>query len=214
MKYCTFDCMNPFVSRNMCLLPVLLLFLASNYLAAQDTLILVDRAPRPVHSVEIGEDHVFYRKPGKKKKHVIRREMVFSLRSSGAPEQIIYRQDSLEGNEYTVEQMRDFLRGQADARAGCIKRSNRLLWIGSAIGVGGSTISPFFSPLLIVGYPYSAGLLRPSLNEENGYNPAYRDNPFYREGYLRAARRMATRRALAGTAGGFILGFTLFSLIL
>jgi hypothetical protein len=181
---------------------------------AQDTLILIDRAPMIVSSVEVSDREVIYTELGKKKQKSMEIYKVYSIKRANKEEQLIYVQDTLEGNWYTQEQMSDYLRGQADARAKYKTKAARAGAGGVMVGFLGSGTGLFYGPLFVIGYTALKGYSKPSLKAEDGFNEAFLGNPYYTEGYGTMAKRYTIRRSAAGAAAGYILGAITLSIVL
>jgi hypothetical protein len=181
---------------------------------AQDTLIMIDRAPMVVSSVEVDLAQVYYTKQGKKKQKSMEIYKVYSIKRANKEEQFIYVQDTLEGNWYTREQMADYIAGQADARAMYKTKAARAGAGGVMIGFLGSGTGLVYGPFFVIGYTVLKGYSKPSLKKENGFNEAFFGNPYYTEGFGTMAKRYTVRRSAAGAAAGYILGAITLSIVL
>jgi hypothetical protein len=183
-------------------------------LPAQDTLILIDRQSRVVDFHALNDSMVVYAQPGKQRLREIERDKLYSINSPGKEPHIVYVQDTLEGNWYTAEQMGDYIRGQQDAFRGYEKMatqkgSSSFIW-----GFVGSTAGVLYGPLLLIGYTWIRGYPLPKFTKENGYDIAYVNNSFYKEGFGTAAKRMSNRRNIIGASTGFVLGVITFTIML
>lgn len=188
--------------------------LAISPLLAQDTLILMDRKPILVQSFHIEGEDAIYVKAGQKKERKIEVDKIYSLRSPGKAEQVVYRMDTLENNWYTAAQMADYIHGQEDARTGYIPQARKTGAGGFIFGFGGSAAGLFYGPLFPIIYTGWKGYTKPKFTKENGFNEQFKDNPYYTEGFGTTAKRMVNVRSAAGSASGFILGVVTLTLVL
>ena len=193
---------NPLV----CVMLLLCLCFMQFCLNAQDTLILIDRKPFVVDWYEIKPDEIAYRRPGKTRTIAIERDKVFSIKSPAKLEQVVYVQDTLENNWLTAAQMRDYIKGQNDARKYYRRRANLTAAAGFLTGGIGAGAGLFYGPLFVIGYTGIAGFSKPSFSAKNGYDPSFADNEFYREGFGTMAKRMVTRRSAIAAAAGYVVG--------
>jgi hypothetical protein len=148
----------------------------------------------------------YQKRNGKVKEMMLNKGEVFSYTSgegSGpSAEKIIYTQDSLLGNDLTVEEMRIYLAGERDAAN--LYKARHVFWIGfiacgaiAYIGEDG-VISTLVPPVLhaLVYLPLRVRA-RPHQVSQDGY----RYNDFYADGYLPVAK---SRRELQALKGGFL----------
>ncbi len=196
-----------------CLILLSLVF-PSSKLLAQDTLILIDRPSKLISSFRVEGEMVYFKKVGRNREKKIEIDKVFSVRSPGKPEQVVYVQDTLENNWYTAEQMSFYILGQQDARKGYRNQATKAGGGGVLFGFGGSAAGFPYSPLFVIAYTSWKGYQLPKFTQKNGYNPVYLSNEYYKEGFGTTAKRMVTRRSFAGSMAGFILGTVTLTLVL
>lgn len=183
-------------------------------LGAQDTLILMDRAPLIVSSVTYDSLEVHYIVQGKKKLKSMEIQKVYSIKRPNQAEEFVYVQDTLEGNWYTLEQMADYIQGQTDARNSYKTKASKSGAGGVMVGFVGSATGLFYGPLFIIGYSALKGFSKPSLEPEHGFDVKYAENPYYIEGFGTMAKRYTARRSAIGAAAGYILGAVTLSIVL
>lgn len=181
---------------------------------AQDTLILIDRAPMIVSSVTFDSFEVHYTEVGKRKSKSMEIQKVYSIHRQNQPEEFIYVQDTLEGNWYTRAQMADYIQGQNDARKSYKTKASKAGTGGVMVGFIGSATGLFYGPLFIIGYSALKGYSKPSLKPEYGFDVKYAENVYYKEGFGTMAKRYTSRRSAAGAAVGYILGIVTLSIVL
>jgi hypothetical protein len=115
--------------------------------AGQDTLILLSGRKLIVKSVDLKDYTIAYRKPGEKSKlSKIDPEKVFSIKYRDGNERIIYMPDTLDPLDFKVEEMRNFIYGEQDAKmvykTGLVKASGFVVGAGSALGAFYGLIGP------------------------------------------------------------------------
>lgn len=183
-------------------------------LKAQDTLILIDRAPKIISSFRIENDQVFYIPFKKKKERIIEIDKLYSVRSSSKSELVIYKQDTLENNYLNAEQMADYMLGQQDARNAYGKQATKSGAGGFVFGFAGAATGIYYGPIFIIGYTAWKGASKPKYKTELGFDKKFAKNPFYKEGYGTMAKRLVTRRSALGSATGFLFGVATLALVL
>ena len=141
-------------------------------------------------------------------------EDVFSVTDSLGRERVWYFYDTIFGNDMTVDQMRHFIKGQADARDGY-----RPTWttVGGFLFGAGTTIAAnlemnaFFLPPL-----YAAVMTLPRVNVTAGSirDPYMDGNEDYAYGYARVGRTKRLVRGLLSTFAGIGVGLAVRQLII
>lgn len=141
-------------------------------------------------------------------------EDVFSVTDSLGRERVWYFYDTIFGNDMTVDQMRHFIKGQADARDGY-----RPTWttVGGFLFGAGTTIAAnlemnaFFLPPL-----YAAVMTLPRVNVTAGSirDPYMDGNEDYAYGYARVGRTKRVVRGLLSTFAGIGVGLAVRQLII
>lgn len=113
-----------------------------------------------VNSVEIRDHGIAYRKvesqTGKNKKSKLRfihPDRVFSVRFSDGREQVVFEPDTLDPLEFSVSQMRMFIKGEQDAAMYYKNDLNKVLAVGVGAGAGilgfyGLVIPPLYSTVV------------------------------------------------------------------
>ena len=134
-------------------------------------------------------------------------ESVFSVTDSLGRERIWYFHDSIFGNDLTVEQMRWFIKGEQDARAGYRPwgpvLGGFLLGAGLTIGFGLEMNAMALPPV------YAGVMALPRVHITPG---SIRDehmigNDFYAYGYAKVGRSRRVVRSLVSTALGVLVGY-------
>lgn len=154
--------------------------------------------------------YTFIKKNGKEKSQRLDLERVFSVTNEQGNEEVYYVMDTLIGDYFSEEEMRDYIAGEQDASA--YSHSNWTLLAGLPISAAAgyalsSTILVFPVPFA---YTVLASLPRYKLKGEKGVKPSKAGNPAYVLGYEREARTKRVFKSmiagLVGTATGFAIG--------
>lgn len=154
------------------------------------------------------------RRNGKVKEFAEPTEEVFSVTDSLGRERIWYFHDTVFGNDLTVEQMRWFLKGEQDARAGY--RPWGPMIASFAAGAGLVTglnweMNGLFLP------PITAGIMsvpRVHITRGSITDPLMEGDPYYATGYARVARSKRVIRCLVASFLGVGVGLAVRQLII
>lgn len=141
-------------------------------------------------------------------------EDVFSVTDSLGRERVWYFYDTIFGNDMTVDQMRSYIKGQADAREGY-----KPTWsmVGGFLFGAGTTIAAnlevnaFFLPPI-----YAVAMTLPRVNVTPGSirDPYMEGNEDYAYGYARVGRSKRVVRGLLSTFAGIGVGLAVRQLII
>jgi hypothetical protein len=141
-------------------------------------------------------------------------ESVFSVTDSLGREKVWYFMDTLFGNDYTVPEMRIFMKGERDARNGykpiVPMLGGFLLGAGLVIGLDLEVNSLLIPPV------YAAAMSWPRVNVTRGSitDPNMEGDPIYATGYSVAARPKRVIRCLLSAAAGVAVGLAVRQLII
>jgi hypothetical protein len=195
--------------RRLFLLSVVLLCAVSTA-AAQDTLLLMNGRDLPCTIVE-DSGTVFLTLIRRPSGRIIFREIhkndVFSVTKSGEKERVLYLQDEMLGNVYSVDEMRFYLAGENDAR------QHFSAWPTFAVGFAlcaGASLWGGDGYMTAVGPPvvYTMVQLIPKIKirEKTMSHPEYKYNDMYADGYEPPARTRKLSRAMEGGFLGSAVG--------
>ncbi len=197
------------------LLLILILF-AGHGLSAQDRILLMNG--QEIQGRVLGQSTLEIRflldVKGKRKEEVEPTESVFSVTDSTGKETVWYFHDPSFGNDLTVDQMRWYINGEQDARAGyrptLPKLGGFLLGAGLVIGLDLEVNS-----LLIP--PAYAGLMawpRVHVTPGSVRNPLMEGDEHYAMGYSVVGRPKRVVHSLWSTAAGVAVGLLVRQLII
>jgi len=178
---------------------------------AQDTLLFLNGTKMVLEQYNINDNLksiMYEKKPGKIKQ--IELESLFSITDKKGYESIFYNTDSINGDAYSVSQMRSYIKGESMA----IDQFHAPFCFitGLLVGVGSVYISPnpFYSPLIPTAYTALVGLTSPSEKKIILKNPQYANDPLFIEGYKEVAKskrvKSTLKGALIGMAAGVLTG--------
>lgn len=142
------------------------------------------------------------KKNGKTKTREVHKNDVFSMTPEGGSERVLYVQDSLFGDIYTIDQMKMYLAGQYDGRNNFRALPTALVGLalcGTAAYLGGDGLLTAVLPPVI--YAVVQLVPRVHIREKFMSDTNYKYNEIYADGFEPPAR---TRKILAGLSGGFI----------
>ncbi|MFN8777319.1 MAG: hypothetical protein ACK5XV_11190 [Flavobacteriales bacterium] len=185
------------------LLPAFLIWALSIH--CQDKILLMNGSEMDCRIVgDSGTVVVFElkKKSGKTKTREVHKSDVFSITRSSAPERVLYIQDSLFGDIYTIDQMRMYLAGQRDGRALYRAMPTAVvgfLICGAAAYAGGDGVLTATAPPIL----YMLVQLAPRIHIREKYmsNVNYKYNEIYASGFEPPAR---TRKILSALSGGYL----------
>lgn len=196
------------------------LFLALNTIAlqlqAQDRILLMNG--QTIDAKVIGQSTLEVRyaliRNEKVKERAEPTENVFSVTDSSGVEKLWYFQDSLFGNDFTVQQMRHYIRGEQDARKGY---KPIIPMIGGFVAGAGLVIGLDIEFMALLIPPiYGGAMAMPRVHVTRGSitNPLMDGDNFYAYGYARAGKNKRIIRSLLSSAVGVAVGYGVNQLII
>lgn len=194
--------------RNVCF--CLFLFLFMQQVTAQDTVIFINGKQVMASSVQISDYSVDYRSASGKLKHVDAYR-VFSVRQADGTEKIVYRPDPNDSIDFSIEQMRWFIRGEQEADRYFKDHGNKVFAFGigavsSLMGWFGLAGPPIYSTVI--------GSFSPNMEKAKVSDESYRKIPEYCEGYQRKSRDKKIRNSFLAGMAGFAAGILVFSTVI
>lgn len=141
-------------------------------------------------------------------------EEVFAVTDSLGRERIWYFHDTAFGNDLTIDQMRWFIKGEQDARAGYKPFwpmvGGFVVGAGVTIGLNLEVNSLFLPPL------YSGVMALPRVHVTPGSitDPIMEGDEYYALGYAKVGKSKRVVRTLIATAAGVVAGLAVRQLII
>lgn len=187
---------------------LLLIVLSSLQLKAQDTIVLLTGHTLPCKIYQENENVITceFIKKGREERLILDAYRVFSIKFGNGEEKVYYKQDTVNGNWFTVEEMRYFIYGEQDAMKGYKSRMTTVLGVIAGAGAG------FFAmkSLILLGAPlvYTAGNILPYIiiDRKTVRDEKLLEQETYVQGYERVARSKKIQNALKSSAAGLIIG--------
>jgi hypothetical protein len=133
-------------------------------------------------------------------------ENVFSVTDTLGKERVWYFQDTIFGNDLSVQEMRWFVKGEQDARAGYKPRI--ATWGGFLAGAGLSIALNLEVNALFLPPVYAGAMALPRVHVTRGSltDPYLEGEPNYAWGYAKVGRTKRVVRSLISTAAGIAVG--------
>jgi len=142
----------------------------------------------------------------KKQERFIDKYRIFSVQYGDGTEELIYEYDTLMENDFTIEEMRYFIKGEQDAMRYYHPRANTIA--AGILAVAGGYV--FANSILLVPVPFVstvvASLPRVKIKPEKTSDPRLLAQPTYIRGYERVAKSHKIQNALKGSLVGLLVG--------
>jgi hypothetical protein len=135
--------------------------------SAQDTLLLISGRKIVVSTIDLSGNTIAYRTPEKNKLKTIDPYRVFSIIYKDGQERIIYQPDSLDPIDFKVDEMRNFIKGEQDARS--LYKNNSIKIIGVGLGAGSAFLG-FYGVVVPPLYATVIGSYSPNIEKRLNVN--------------------------------------------
>jgi hypothetical protein len=135
----------------------------------------------------------------------IEKDRIFSIRKDGQPEYVVYEYDTVIGNDYTVDEMRLYIKGEQDATKGCKARG--AFWANVGIGGAAGLLGQFYSPIFPFAFVACTGFTKIRIKHSTVSNLEYLKHDAYILGYQRVAQNKRKVKSMIGGGIGLVLGF-------
>lgn len=212
------------------LLSILFFFgLSVSSAIAQGKLIMLNGKEKRFSTAEVKGEIIVYQ-PEDTTRNVNRKVDkydVFAIVRADGSEEIIYNPDTVTGEDPTVAEVRDYIKGERFASQ--VYRKPLNLISGIAVGGAGSIIG-FYGLIVPVVYPAVLGRFTPDIKEPIAYNFNETTRKFdpisegtstninvseaFSAGYGKKARNLKIKNSLIGGGIGFAVGITALILVL
>ncbi|HEY0029212.1 MAG TPA: hypothetical protein VGC65_00525 [Bacteroidia bacterium] len=144
------------------------------------------------------------------KNFIIENDRIFSINNSKG-ESIMYVYDTLIGNEFTIDEMRYFIRGEQDAEKGFKARG--AFWANMFIGAAGGVTGSLLCPIPPFAFTALSGLPKVKIKHSTVSNIEYIKHDTYIMGYERVARKKRKLSSLTGGGIGLAVGIGTFFIL-
>lgn len=178
---------------------------------AQDKILLMNG--QVIEGQVVGQSSLEVRYLAKRRNSLLERreptESVFSVTDSLGHERIWYFMDTIFGNDYTVDQMRWFIKGEQDARDGY---RPIVPMLGGFLAGAGITVALDLEVMSLLLPPAYAGFMAlPRVHVTRGSirDPLMEGDPYYATGYASVGRPKRVLRSLYATFAGVAVGVAL-----
>jgi len=176
-----------------------------------DTILLLNGNVIIASIIDTADGSVSFKNPKHLKKiSVIENERIFSI-TNGKGENIIYSYDTVIGNEFTVDEMRYFIRGEQDAQKGFKARG--AFWGNLFVGTGAGLTGFFFSPIAPFVFTALSGIPKVKIKKKCVSDMECLNHPAYLMGYERVADKKRQIRSLVSGGIGLAAGLTTFFIL-
>ena len=148
----------------------------------------------------------------------VARDLVFSVLKPDSTELVVYSADTLgflsEGDpevDYGVKEMRAYMAGR---QAGRNHNTNFDVVLGVGIGVISAAVGSFWGPSIPAGTVIVTSIANTKIKNKAGIDQAWLDDPAFRDGYDRSAKRKKAwnfvKGSIAGLGFGLLIGDGIF----
>lgn len=195
-------------------IPALLLVLLVNSMFSQerkDTILLQNGDIISGKVIQLTDDDLIVKESEKVvQEFKIDRERIFSY-TDASGEHVLYAYDTLIGNDFTIEEMRYFIRGEQDGRKGF--KARPAFYTNLVIGAAGGITGSFFFPIPAFAFAILVGIPKVKIKKSTIRNLDDLNHPPYIMGYERMARRNRKIQALVGGGIGLVAGLGTFLIL-
>jgi len=169
-----------------------------------DTILLLNGAVVITTVIDTTNGTTIFKNPKNLKKTLsIENDRIFSI-SNKKGEFLIYEYDTIVGNEFTIDEMRYFIRGEQDAQKNFKARG--ALWGNILIGAGAGVTGSLLSPIAPFTFSALVGLPKIKIKKKGVSDLELLKQDAYLMGYERVARKKRKIRSLIGGVTGLGVG--------
>lgn len=179
---------------------------------SQDTIFLLNGTAFTAKVIDTTNNTIRYQYLGRKEKQLessIEKERVFSINYSNGENAIIYSPDTTSDDQFSVDDMRYFIKGQKDALENFNSKKSFYGGIGFGL-VGSYIVTPFIILSPVVPGIYSAvnGSRWLKIKKVKGATAEDLTKDTYLMGYSKVTRNKRIQSSLKGSAIGLVVGVT------
>lgn len=188
--------------KTLSIIAIMLFAIPAFSQSGNDTILLLNGTTIITNIIDTTNASVSFKNPKHPKKNiVIENDRIFSIRNNNG-ETLIYSYDTILGNEFTIEEMRYFIRGEQDAQKGFKARG--AFWGNLFVGAGAGLTGFFFCPIAPFAFTALSGVPKVKIKKGTVSDPECLNHPEYLMGYQRVGDKKRQLRSLV--SGGIGLG--------
>jgi hypothetical protein len=191
------------------ILGIVIFFFIAVSVMGQDKILLMNGKILNVKNISLKGYTVAYRTSDKNKLKQIDTERIFSIQYADETERVVFSPNSADPLEYTVDQMRMYVKGEQDATLYYKNNWNKVF--GFAAGVGSSFLG-FYGIIGPAVYGALVGEFSPNMAKQTVSDKALLANEDYCEGYKSKARSRKVRNGIISGFIGFAAGVAVLSI--
>jgi hypothetical protein len=177
---------------------------------AQDKIMLMNGRILNVKNISLSGYTIAYRTLEKDKLRKIDTEKVFAIQYADGTEKLVFTPNPADTNEYTIPQMRMFIKGEQDATM--YYKNNLNKGVAFAIGAGSSLLA-IYGLVIPPAYSTIIGAFSPNMEKMQVSDSMLLNDLDYRDGYKSKVRNRKIRNSLLSGFIGFATGAIAISLI-
>lgn len=134
---------------------------------------------------------------------IIENDRIFSVTNENG-ERLVYKYDSIKGDDFTIDEMRYFILGEQDAQRGFKARGAMIggIIVGVASGITGS----FLAPIPPFAYSMLVGIPKVKVNRKYCSNPELIQRDAYLMGYEEIGSKKRKIHSLISGFSGLVVG--------
>ena len=188
---------------------LIILFVVLSFgLKAQDTIVFMNGKVLPVKNITLSGYTIAYKTIEKDKLKKISPDNVFSIQYADGTERIIFNPDPRDSLEYTIPQMRMFIKGEQDASLYYKNNANK---VAAFLVGGGASIFAIYGLVVPAAYATVVGAFSPNMGKMKVSDTMLLNDQDYREGYKSKVRNRKIRNSLISGFLGFAAGAVILS---
>jgi hypothetical protein len=179
---------------------------------SQDVLTLYNGRKIYTKIVEVNAESIIYKRSTniKEKNKSILLNRVFSIEANGV-EQVIYKEDLMDPEMFTLEEMRSFIKGEQEAMR--FYENNTLKVASVAVGMASGYFGFFYGLIFPPLFTTIVGSFSPRMPKQKVTDPALLSNPDFCEGYSKKVRDYKIRKSIIWGGVGYAIGITGFIIL-
>ena len=190
------------------LFTIITILIFSTLSISQDTIVYLSGDKELIHKYTFDDKNLtlnYLNKRGKEKS--VEYDFLFSVIDSTGKEKIMFKTSNIDGEEFSVEQMRSFVNGEIAGRENHKARLSTAS--GFVFGAAGGALfasGMFIAPLIPAANSAVIGFTKVNEKKIKEKFPEYTDDEYFVKGYKIAAKENRTTNSLKGGLVGLLVG--------